>query len=97
MLSFYFENGQLPSTDPKVIELSRAMSALPVNACGDHKGTVRNPGAIAMKLANFARADNPREGLSSVGPRDQQFFDAYKDRRGECHKRAQSIRARTFA
>ena len=94
VLSFYFEHGQLPATDPKVIELSRVMSALPVNVSGEHMGTIRNPDAVAMKLANFAHAENPRDGLSSVGPRDQRFFDAYTDRRDECQKLAKAIRER---
>lgn len=92
VLSLYFECGQLPASDPKVVEVSRVMSALPVNVNGDHAGTVRQPGAVAMKLANFAHADNPRGGLRNVGPRDSRFFDTYKDCRDNCHKRAQAIR-----
>jgi hypothetical protein len=91
VLSLYFEHGPLPASDEKVIELSRVMSALPVNVRGEHWGTVRKPGAIAMKLANFANAENPGEGLSSVGPRDRRFFDAYSDRRDDCRERARAI------
>jgi hypothetical protein len=68
------------------------MTGLPVNVDSDHKRTVRKPAAVAMKLANFAHAENPREGLSSVGPRDRALFDAYKDRRDHCHKLAEAIR-----
>lgn len=92
VLSLYFAHGQLPASDPKVVEVSRVMSALPVNDNGEHAGTVRRPGAVAMKLANFAYADNPRGGLRNVGPRDRRFFDTYKICRNDCHKRAQAIR-----
>jgi hypothetical protein len=92
VLSLYFEHGQLPASDPRVVGVSRVMSALPVNVNVDHAGTVRQPGAVAMKLANFAYADNPRGGLRNVGPRDRRFFDTYKDRRGDCRRRAQAIR-----
>ena len=92
VLSLYFEYGQLPASDRKVVEASRVMSALPVNINGDHAGTVRQPGAVAMKLANFSYADNPRGGLRNVGPRDRRFFDTYEDCRDNCHERAQAIR-----
>jgi hypothetical protein len=93
VLSLYFEEGKaLHANHPKVLELSCVMSALPVNVGGDHAGTVRKPGAVAMKLANFAHAENPGGGLSNVGPRDRRFFDAYKDRRDDCAKVAQDIR-----
>lgn len=92
MLDLYFEHGQLSASDPKVVEVSRLMSALPVNVLGEHAGTVRQPGAVAMKLANFAHADNPRGGLRNVGPRDRRCFATYKDSRGDCHKRARTIR-----
>jgi hypothetical protein len=92
VLSLYFEHGQLPASDRKVVEVSRLMTALPVNINGEHAGTVRRPGAVAMKLANFAYADNPRGGLRNVGPRDRRFFDTYKNCRDDCHKRAEAIR-----
>ena len=92
VLSLYFEHGQLPASDPKVVEVSRVMSALPVNVNGDHAGTVRQPGAVAMKVANFAYADDPRGGLRNVGPRDRRYFDTYKDCRDDCHERARAIR-----
>jgi hypothetical protein len=92
VLSLYFEHGHLPASHPKVVELSRVMSALPVNVDGDHAGTVRKPGAVAMKLANFAYAEKPGGGLGHVGPRDRGFFDAYKDRRDDCEELAQAIR-----
>lgn len=92
VLSLYFEYGQLPASDPKVVEVSRVMSALAVNVNGDHAGTVRQPGAVAMKLANFSYADYPRGGLRNVGPRDRRFFDTYKDCRDNCHQRARAIR-----
>jgi hypothetical protein len=63
-----------------------------VNVDGEHAGTVRKPGAVAMKLANFAHAENPGGGLRNVGPRDRGFFNAYKDRRDDCEELAQSIR-----
>ena len=92
VLSLYFEHGQLAANDPKVVEVSRVMSALPVNVNGDHAGTFRQPGAVAMKLANFAYADNPRGGLRNVGPRDRRFFDTFKACRDGCHERAAAIR-----
>ncbi len=93
VLSLYFEHGTaLPATHPAVIEVSRVMSALPVNVSGDHAGTVRNPGAVAMKLANFAHAANPREGLRNVGPRDQKIFSDYANRREDCRRLAEKVR-----
>lgn len=93
-LSLYFERGQLDDTDPEVIELSHVMNALPINVGGDHEVTFRNPNGVAMKLGNFAHFDPayPGTGLRAGSRRDRELFDAYTDRRDDCHRLAQAIR-----
>jgi 5-methylcytosine-specific restriction protein A len=93
-LDLYFRHGQLDDTDTEVIELSGMLNALPIHAGAEYETTFRNPNSVAMKLANFAALDPayPGTGPSSVGRRDREIWDAYADRRVECHRLAQAIR-----
>jgi 5-methylcytosine-specific restriction protein A len=94
-LDLYFRHGQLDDTDSDVIELSGVLNALPINVSAQYETTFRNGNSVAMKLANFASLDPsyPGEGLSSVGRRDREIWDAYTERRDECHRLAEAIRA----
>ena len=75
-LALYFEHGSLDDTDPRVIELSSILNALP-HIAGD-ASTFRNPNGVAMKLANFLALDPDYEGagLTSGSRRDAEVWDA---------------------
>jgi 5-methylcytosine-specific restriction protein A len=92
-LALYFEHGWLDDKDPRVVELSGVLNALPHTA-GDAE-TFRNPNGVAMKLANFLALDPnyPGAGLRAGGSRDGEVWDAWTDRRDECRALAASIRA----
>ena len=92
-LDLYFEHGWLDDTDPRVIELSSVLNALPHTALD--ATTFRNPNGVAMKLANFLALDPAYDGvgLTSSGRRDGEVFDAWKDRRADLHRLAESLRA----
>lgn len=92
-LALYFQHGWLDETDPRVVELSVVLNALP-HATGVDS-TFRNPNGVTMKLANFLALD---PGYSGVGltrgsKRDAEMWEAWADRRDECRTLAGSIRA----
>lgn len=92
-LDLYFQSGGwIDDTDPRVIELSGVLNGLPHHA-GDPT-TFRNPNGVSMKLANFLPFDPAYtgEGLRRGGKRDEEVFEAWKDRRDELHQLAESIR-----
>jgi 5-methylcytosine-specific restriction enzyme A len=93
-LSLYFEHGALDDTDPLVVELSQIMNALPIDGEAYRDATFRNGNSVAMRLANYAHVDPAHEGagLSSTGQRAREVFNAYADRRDDCHELARAIR-----
>lgn len=93
-LDLYFDHGQLDDTDPRVIEVSALMNALPMNIGTEHDATFRNPNGIAIRLANFAHYDPDYHGvgMDGGGALAQELYWAYRDRQDECHRLAQSLR-----
>lgn len=92
-LDLYFQSGGwIDDMDSRVIELSEILNALPHHA--EDPETFRNPNGVSMKLANFLRFDPAYtgEGLRRGGKRDEEIFQAWKDRRDELHVLAESIR-----
>jgi 5-methylcytosine-specific restriction protein A len=92
-LDLYFQaGGWIDDTDPRVIELSGVLNALPHIA--EDATTFRNPNGVSMKLGNFLRLDPDYagEGLARGGKQEEPLFEAWKDRREELHELAESIR-----
>lgn len=93
-LSLYFHRGLLSPHDPAVVELSEELNSLPLDMDSAKGETFRNLNGVVMKLANFAALDDNYggAGLRRGGRRDAQLFNAYKDRRDDCHAMAEAIK-----
>jgi 5-methylcytosine-specific restriction protein A len=93
-LYFQLEHGQITSRNPKIIELSDLLNALPIHSKQRKDQKFRNPNGVAMKMSNFLRFDPTYEGrgLESGSKLDQVVWEEYESDQMLLAQVAQSIR-----
>ena len=95
-LELYLRSGLLEDSAPAVLDLSRVLSEL--TAHSEHSNAVRfrNPGDVALKLANFAAIDPNYDDRDIMrgGRRDTDVWDQYASDEDALAATATLIRAR---
>lgn len=98
-------SGPLPDKhDPRIVEVSRRISGLPIWTAGDRTSTFRNPSGVALKLANFRAiervialetglpgAEGLPKGMAAYGALDRVVFEDFFGRWGDLRLEAESI------
>lgn len=98
-LDLYLREGQLDHADPRVVELSTLLNALPIHTDRPGNEKFRNANGVAMKLANFAALD-PRylgAGLRAGGRQDADVWAVYSPRPDLLHNLVGQLRERSHA
>ena len=81
-----------PSRDPRVIELSRLLRALPFHTKAARKESFRNPDGVAFKLQNLRQLATGR-GFSNVSNMDRAVWAELGVDRAKVKELAELIRA----
>jgi 5-methylcytosine-specific restriction protein A len=79
-LDLYLEIGPPDQRNPRVVELSNVLNALPIHTVRPDIERFRNPSSVALKLSNFAALDPeyPGVGMTRGGRRDAEVWDRYR-------------------
>lgn len=96
-LDLYFSEsrGSIDHKNPKIIELSKALNALPLFPNRPDKEKFRNPNGVTLKLSNFLAIDPSYSGKGMTGGSnlDRDVFNQFYERRAELAGIAHEIRA----
>lgn len=95
-LDLYFKENPSHTSDnnPKIIELSETLNALPVHPKSEHQDKFRNPNGVYMKLCNFLRFDPDYEGagLTRGGKLEEIIWNEFFDDRLRLQLTANAIK-----
>jgi 5-methylcytosine-specific restriction protein A len=92
-LDLYVREHLLDDTDPKVIELSETLNALPLHPPETRTATFRNPNGVARKLTNLANFDPAYGGKPTKGARlDEVVYKRWASTPAELAQAAAAIR-----
>ena len=94
-LYFNLESGQMNSTNPEIIELSKLLNKLPIHEYRPDAIKFRNPNGVNLKLNNF-KAFDPNyqgKGMKRGSKLDKKVFKEFYDNRKLLSNLAESIRS----
>lgn len=95
-LDLYFKltSGQINSTNPDIIELSKTLNKLPIHENIPDKNTFRNANGISIKLSNFLAIDPEYlgKGMTSFSQLDKKTFNEFNENRAELKEIANKIK-----
>jgi 5-methylcytosine-specific restriction protein A len=94
-LYFHVNPSHTSADNPKVIELSEILRALPTGATARDPRTFRNPASVYMKLCNFLALDPSYggAGLRRGSRADREIWEEFSDRRELLEETAKAIKA----
>jgi 5-methylcytosine-specific restriction protein A len=92
-LCLYFDSeGTIPpSSDERVIELSRLLRSLPYHSLASRRESFRNPDGVAFKLQNIRHVATGK-GLGRVSHMDRAIWAEFADKRDEVRRLRELIK-----
>jgi len=93
-LYFSHDRGSIDDKNPKIIELSRILNALPLFPERPDKEKFRNASGVTLKLANFLALDPNYhgKGMASGSKLDNEVFQQFHSDRSQLHAIATEIK-----
>lgn len=95
-LDLYFSptRGSIDDKNPKIIELSQILNALPLFYNKPDEARFRNPNGVALKLSNFLPFDPnyTGKGMTRGSRLDKEVFNEFKDKKDELRSIASEIK-----
>ena len=99
-LDLYFSptRGSIDAKNPKIIELSGILNALPIFHDRPDEEKFRNPKGVTLKLSNFLPFDETYKGkgMSGGSKLDEEIFKAFENKKDELRAIASQIRQVVF-
>ncbi|AHF14931.1 type III PLP-dependent enzyme domain-containing protein [Niabella soli] len=95
-LELYFDSnrGSIDAKNPKIIELSEVLNALPLFMDRPDTEKFRNPNGVSLKLSNFLAIDPTHNGrgMSSYSKLDKEIFEEFVDDKRRLKEMANHIK-----